>query len=156
MFPGGAAAAMPHQARRRRRSRARGLEPTTAKNHALKNINLTLGTQSRHRVSSSVRLRQSTLLRHFQPDVDLYPFTAPPAGDARHPTIPLEPISISIAFSRPASAWCFQKPHRSDDVYDNIAFAFASTRRSPNPDWLSWWKRRCVAGASVERFKGQA
>ena len=91
---------------------ARDLNFYYGEHHALKNINLDVRRQSRHRLHRTVRLRQVDVAARLQPDV------RPLSGTARHrsadarfqPTSSI-PSSISICCAR-ASAWCSRSRRR--------------------------------------------
>ena len=100
---------------------ARGLNFYYGENHALKNINLTLGT---HRVTAFIGpsgCGKSTLLRIFNRMYDLYPGQRRRPVDARQTNV-LDP-KLDLNLLRARVGMVFQKPTPFPmTIYENIAF----------------------------------
>jgi len=113
---------LPHQAEAPAKVTARGLNFYYGENHALKNINLTLGT---HRVTAFIGpsgCGKSTLLRIFNRMYDLYPGQRATGQLMLDQTNVLDP-KLDLNLLRARVGMVFQKPTPFPmTIYENIAF----------------------------------
>ena len=135
---------------------ARDLNFYYGEHHALKNINLTLGTNRVTAFIGPSGCGKSTLLRIFNRMYDLYPGQrADRPGDAR-PTNILDP-KLDLNLLRARVGMVFQKPTPFPmTIYENIAFGIRlyekiSEVRDGRPGREGAARRR-----AVERGQGQA
>jgi phosphate transport system ATP-binding protein len=121
-IPASAATSMPAQPEPPAKVTARGLNFYYGENHALKNINITLGT---HRVTAFIGpsgCGKSTLLRVFNRMYDLYPGQRATGQLMLDQTNILDP-KLDLNLLRARVGMVFQKPTPFPmTIYENIAF----------------------------------
>jgi phosphate transport system ATP-binding protein len=121
--PGGPLPSMPHQAEAQAKITARGLNFYYGENHALKNINLTLGT---HRVTAFIGpsgCGKTTLLRCLNRMNDLIDGASITKGAIRIEGTDINRPEVDVVDLRRRVGMVFQKSNPfPKSIYDNVAY----------------------------------
>jgi|BarGraIncu00222A_1022003.scaffolds.fasta_scaffold00155_18 phosphate transport system ATP-binding protein len=153
--PTGPAAPMPAQAEPPPKVTARGLNFYYGENHALKNINLTLGT---HRVTAFIGpsgCGKSTLLRIFNRMYDLYPGQRATGQLMLDQTNILDP-KLDLNLLRARVGMVFQKPTPFPmTIYENIAFGIRLYEKISKSEMDGRVERALRGGALWNEVKDQ-
>jgi ABC-type polar amino acid transport system ATPase subunit len=133
-MPNGPASSMPHQADAPPKVTARGLNFYYGEHHALKNINIMLGTNRVTAFIGPSGCGKSTLLRIFNRMYDLYPGQRATGQLMLDQTNILDP-KLDLNLLRARVGMVFQKPTPFPmTIYENIAFGIRLYEKIPRSE----------------------
>ena len=132
---------------------ARNLNFYYGEHHALKNINLALGTNRVTAFIGPSGCGKSTLLRIFNRMYDLYPGQKATGQLMLDQTNILDP-KLDLNLLRARVGMVFQKPTPFPmTIYENIAFGVRLYEKLSKSKWMAASRRRCAAARSGTRSR---